>query len=99
MLNPSNLLDVRMDIKEDGHYNTKVNWKKTKLAIHWWLKVPRRYKRNSIKRDLHQSSKSHRFSRRSYISSKEICQSRLSHKIYKHGNQFVMKLRVQKIVT
>ena len=52
-----------MDTKEDGHYNTEVFRKETKLPIHLSSKVPKRpkrYKRNSIKgglRKLQQISK------------------------------------------
>ena len=38
-----------MDIKEDGHYDTEVFRKETKLPIHWSSETPKRYKRNSIK--------------------------------------------------
>ena len=53
----SKFLDKSMDRKEDGHYNTEVYWKKTKLLIHWLSKVPKGYKRNSIREDLHHFTK------------------------------------------
>lgn len=33
MLNPSKLLDARIDIKEDGHYNAEVYQKETKASM------------------------------------------------------------------
>ena len=51
--NLSNFLDTKMNIK-DGHYNTEEYRKET---TYWSSKVSERYKRNSIKRDLHCSKK------------------------------------------
>ena len=50
-INPSKFIGTRMDIKEDGHYNTEVYQEEAKRPIHWSSKVPKRYKRNSIKGD------------------------------------------------
>ena len=55
--NPSTFLAIRIDIKENGIYNTEIYRKETKLPIHWSSKVPKRYKRSLIKGDLHRSKK------------------------------------------
>ena len=34
-------LDTKMEIKEDGHYNTEVFRKETKLRIYFSLKEPK----------------------------------------------------------
>ena len=41
----------------DGTYVTKVYRKEAKLPAHWSSQIPKRYKRNSIKVDLHRAKK------------------------------------------
>ena len=41
----------------DGIYVTNVSRKETKIPAHWSSRIPKRYKRNSIKKDLHRVKK------------------------------------------
>ena len=55
-LHPKKLLDTKLILVNDI-YSTMVNRKSTKLPIPWSSKVPKRYKRNAIIGDLHQSKR------------------------------------------
>ena len=44
-------------INVDGTYIAKFHRKERKIAIHWPLKIPKRYKRNTITTELHQAVK------------------------------------------
>ena len=55
-INPIKFLDTHLHNK-DGTYVTKVYRKKAKIPAHSPLQIPNRYKRNSIKVDLHHAKK------------------------------------------
>ena len=55
-VNPTKFLDTQL-FNQNGVYNTKVFRKETKIPNHWSSKIPKRYKRNSIKVDLHRAKK------------------------------------------
>ena len=51
---PSKFPDTRLLIN-NGIYETQIYRKETKIPTHWSSNVPKRYKRNAISVDLHQS--------------------------------------------
>ena len=51
-IKPIKFLDTHLRNK-DGAYVIKVYRKEAKIPAHWSLQIPKRYKRNSIKVDLH----------------------------------------------
>ena len=51
-IKPIKFLDTHLHNK-DGTYVIKVYRKEAKIPAHWSLQIPKRYKRNSIKVDLH----------------------------------------------
>ena len=53
-INPIKFLDTHLHNK-DGTFVTKVYRKETKIPAHWSSQIPKRYKRNSIKVDLHRA--------------------------------------------
>ena len=53
-INPIKFLDTHLHEK-DGTFVTKVYRKETKIPAHWSSQIPKRYKRNSIKVDLHRA--------------------------------------------
>ena len=55
-INPIKFLDTHLHDK-DGTYVTKVYRKEAKIPAHWSSQIPKRYKRNSIKVDLHRSKR------------------------------------------
>ena len=55
-INPIKFLDTHLHNK-DGTYVTKVYRKEAKIPAHWSSQIPKRYKRNSIKVDLHRAKK------------------------------------------
>ena len=55
-INPIKFLDTHLHDK-DGTYVTKVYRKEAKIPAHWSSQIPKRYKRNSIKIDLHLAKK------------------------------------------
>ena len=55
-INPIKFLDTHLHNK-DGTYVTKVYRKEAKIPAHWSSQIPKRYKRNSIKVDLHHTKK------------------------------------------
>ena len=55
-INPIKFLDTHLHNK-DGTYVTKVYRKKAKIPAHSSLQIPNRYKRNSIKVELHRAKK------------------------------------------
>ena len=55
-ISPIKLLDTHLHNK-DGTYVTKVYRKEEKMPAHWSSQIPKRYKRNSIKGDLHRAKK------------------------------------------
>ena len=55
--NPTKFLDTELIWKEDGHCSTNVYQKPNKIPNCWESKIPKRYKRNTIKTDLHRAKK------------------------------------------
>ena len=55
-INPIKFLDTHLHNK-DGTYVAKVHTKEAKIPGHWSSQIPKRYKRNSIKVDLHGAKK------------------------------------------
>ena len=53
-INPIKFLDTHLHNK-DGTFVTKVYREETKIPTHWSSQIPKRYKRNSIKVDLHRA--------------------------------------------
>ena len=51
-ISPIKFLDTHLHNK-DGIYVTKIYRKEVKVSAHWSSQIPKRYKRNSIKVDLH----------------------------------------------
>ena len=56
-INPNKLLDTELNWKADGHCTTNVFQKPNKYPNVWESKIPKRYKRNTIKTDLHRAQK------------------------------------------
>ena len=55
--NPSRFLDTSFSINPDGSVTTKVFRKPGKLPTFWHSQIPKRYKRNNIRGDLHRAYK------------------------------------------
>ena len=55
-INPIKFLDTHLHNK-DGTYVTKVYRKEAKIPAHWSSQIPKRYKRNIIKVDLHRAKR------------------------------------------
>ena len=55
--NPKRFLDTELLWSETGHCTTKVFQKENKLPNSWHSKVPKRYKRNTIKTDLYRAKR------------------------------------------
>ena len=55
-INPAKFLDTHLHNK-GGTYVTKVYRKEAKIPAHWSSQIPKKYKRNSIKVDLHRARK------------------------------------------
>ena len=55
-INPIKFLDTHLHNK-DGTYVTKVYRKEAKIPAHWSSQIPKSYKRNIIKVDLHRTEK------------------------------------------
>ena len=53
-INPSKFLNTQL-INVEGKYITKAQRKESKIPIHWSSEIPKRYKRNTIKIDLHRA--------------------------------------------
>ena len=53
-ISPSKFLDTE-SINLEEKYITKVHGIESKIPIHWSLKIPKWYKRNTIATDLHQA--------------------------------------------
>ena len=54
-INPIKFLDTHLHNKDGTFVVTKVYRKETKIPAHWSSQIPKRYKRNSIKVDLHRA--------------------------------------------
>ena len=55
-VSPTKFLDISLHLN-NGIYDFEVYMKSTKQSIHWSSKIPKRYKRNMILRDLPQSNR------------------------------------------
>ena len=55
-MDPTKFLDTEI-IRSNGKITTQVYNKLKKLPVHWTLKIPVRYKRNAITRELHRAKK------------------------------------------
>ena len=56
-VNPEKFLDTKILLNNEGVVTTQVYRKENKKAVPWVSKIPKRYKRNTISRDLHRSRK------------------------------------------
>ena len=55
-VNPTKFLDTQISRYPDGSLSFKVVQEERKLPIHWTSEIPKKYKRNLIKGDLHRAT-------------------------------------------